>query len=118
MCRAIPQAASSRTRLSLAIVQVAVVAGLLAYLFTAESDSTDTTVDWASLILGGFVIPFILGVSYWVGRSSRGRASSGEPRATRHVARIAQGLTLVLLVLALVMAPIWIVGELVFDPMG
>ena len=106
-----------RTRLSLAVVQLCVI-GALGWLgATGDSDATATSVDWAFV---GFAmaIPLSLAVSCWAGWMLQQRSSPGEPRVIRYVARVAQWITLGLLVISLATAPFAILGAIVFGPMG
>jgi len=66
---------------------LAVIAGILWFLFTGETDSTATTVD-LTLVAFAIAMPLTLAASYWAGRSLQKASSQTEPRVTRYFARI------------------------------
>lgn len=106
-----PAGVAPRLRVSLAAAQLAVIAGMLWFLFTGEFDSTATTVDTTFVALA-IAMPLTLAASYWAGRSLQKGSSQTEPRVTRYFARIAQGATLVLLVPTLLIAPLALFGAI------
>lgn len=106
-----------RTRLIVAGAQVCVIVALGWYGTTPASDATATKIDW--MFVGfAITIPCALAVSSWIGWMVQRRSRPKAPRAIGLVATVAQWLTLGLLVLSLVIAPLAVFGEVAFGPMG
>jgi hypothetical protein len=108
---------SPRLRLTVAAAQVCVIAALSWLWSTGNSDATATTVDWSFVGLA-LATPAALAVSGWIGWKLRSRTGPTCRAIIRSAASVAQWMTLGLLALALLTAPLAIFGALVFGPMG
>ncbi len=96
-------------RLGFAALQLALIAALARY-------ATGSGATWTYI---AFLVasPLLLALSYWGGRSLRRRNRPAGTRAMRAFTGLAQGATLVLLVLSLLVAPLALFGALVFGGM-
>lgn len=108
---------SQRGRLAVVAAQVCVIAGLGWLWSTGSSDATATSVDWAFVGLSA-ATPLALAMSAWVGWKAGKRSSAAQRWSIRGSALGAQWLTLGLLAVALLVAPLAIFGAVFFGPMG
>ena len=108
---------SPSARLAVAAAQILLIFVIGGLWWSGSSDPSATTVDW---LFVGLVIatPIALALSGMVGWKSKRRAVSAGTRATRSVAAVAQWTTLGVLALSVLVAPIALLGALVFDRMG
>lgn len=108
---------SARLRLTVASAQVCLIAVLVGLWSPGNSDATATTIDWAFVWLA-IETPLVLALSGWIGWRLHKHSGSTEPATIRGAAFVAQWMTVGLLALALLIAPLAIFGVIVFGPMG
>lgn len=101
----------------LAAAQLTLVAAWLVVLFGTDSDPTATTIDWKDVALW-VLIPLTFALSYWAGRVLKKSTPLSQRAVARYFVRLAQGATLALLVLTLLLAPVEVLADIVFEPIG
>jgi hypothetical protein len=103
--------------LGAASAQMILIAVLLWMFFTGETDATATSVDWGLVALV-VAIPALLVLSFGTVWLLRRRWRRSGARWSRAFVLISQGATLAVLLPALLVAPLTILGAVVFGPMG
>lgn len=104
-------------RLAVGAGQILLIVGTGWLWLTGSSDASATTVDWSYVWLA-IATPITFAVSGLVGWKSTRRAVSPGSLAARSFTVVTQWTTIGLLALSVLLAPIALLGALVFDPMG